>query len=48
MARHQVNKPIALAGKKGIAADYQRVGPLFSDTCEHLIQLAFGAGVQDV
>src|SRR4029434_6423143 len=48
LPRRQCNQPLALAGKKGIAADYQSVGPLCGKHRERLIEVTCGAGVHDM
>ena len=48
MARRQVDQLDAPAGEEGVAADEQRVGPLAHKRCEGRIDLAAGAGVEDL
>ena len=48
MARRQVDQLDTPAGEKGVAADEEGVGPLAHKSCEGRIDLAAGAGVEDL
>ena len=48
MARRQVGQLDTPAGEKGVAADEEGVGPLARKRCEGRIDLAAGAGVEDL
>ena len=48
MARRQVDQLDAPADEKGVGADEEGVGPLAHKSCEGRIDLAAGAGVEDL
>ena len=48
MARRQRDELFAPADEERIGGDKERAGPLLDESCERRVDLAFGAGLQDM